>query len=118
MRPKSIGWFHSELTQVSELIDSLDFMVVLRHVIGLPQRFWLRHSILTGRWCRPTLCGVVRIILLVVGPGVGWVVFIIVIVVIGVGLVRSSKTLRPPGIRLPGLVDPVVGGSVIVVVVA
>ena len=70
VRPKSIGWFHSERTQVSELIDSLDFMGVLRHVIWLPQLFWFRHSIITGRWCRPTVCGV-RIILLVVGPGIG-----------------------------------------------
>ena len=71
VRPKSIGRFHSERTQVLELIDGLNFMVVLRHVLGLPQRFWLRHSIVTGRWCPPPLCGVVRIILLVVGPGVG-----------------------------------------------
>ena len=70
VRSKSIGWFHSERTQVSELMDGLDFMVVLRHVIWLPQRFSFRHSILTGRCCRPTLCGV-HIILLVVGPGIG-----------------------------------------------
>ena len=70
VRPKSMGWFHSERTQVSELIDGLDFMVVLRHVIWLPQRFWFRRSIVTGRCCRPTRCGV-RIILLVVGSGIG-----------------------------------------------
>ena len=114
--PKPIGWLLSERTQVSELIDGVDFMVVLRHVIGLPQRFWRRHSIVTGRWCRPTLCGVVRIIILVVG--LEWPGFIVVIVVVGVGLVRSSRSLRLRGIRLPGLVDPVVGGSVIVVVIA
>ena len=34
MCPKSIGWLHSERTQVSELIDGLEFMVVLRHVMG------------------------------------------------------------------------------------
>ena len=114
--PKSIGWLHSERSQVLELIDGLDFMVVLRHVIGLPQRFWLWHSIVTGRWCRPTLCGVVRIILLVVG--LEWPGFIVVIVAVGVGLVRSSRSLRPRGIRLPGLVDVVVGVSVVVVVIA
>ena len=114
--PKSIGWLHSERTQVSELIDGLDFMVVLRHVIGLPQQFWRRHSIVTGRWCRPTLCGVVRIILLVVG--LEWPGFIVAIVVVGVGSVRTSRSLRLRGIRLPGLVEPVVGGSVVVVVIA
>ena len=36
VRPKSIGWFHSERAQVSKLIDGLDFMVVLLHVIWLP----------------------------------------------------------------------------------
>ena len=51
VRPKLIGWFHSECTQVSELLDGLNFMVVLRHVIWLPQRFWFRHSIVTRRWC-------------------------------------------------------------------
>ena len=115
MCPKLIGWLHSERTQVSELIDGLNFMVVLRHVIGLPQRFWRRHSIVTGRWCRPTLCGVVRIILVV---RLEWPVFIVVIVVVGVGFIRSSRSLRLRGIRLLGLVDPVVGGSVIVVVIA
>ena len=72
-RPRAsqlIGWSHFERTQVSELLDGLNFMVVLRHVIGLPQRLWLLHSIVTGRCCRPTLCGV-RMILLVGGPGVG-----------------------------------------------
>ena len=58
--PKSIGWLPSERTQVSELFDGPDFMIVLRHVIGLPLRFWHRHRIAAGRWCRPTLCGVVR----------------------------------------------------------
>ena len=114
--PKSIGSFHSESTQVSELIDGLDFMVVLRHVIGLPQRFWLQHNILTERWCRPTLCGVVRNILLV--GRLDWPGFLVAIVVVGVGLVRSSRSLRPRGIRLRGLVDPVVGGSVMVAVIA
>ena len=120
MCPKSIGWLQSERTQVSELLDGLDFMVVLRHVIGLPLRFWLQHRLVDGPWCRPTLCGVVRcrlvrIILFVVGPE--WSGFIVVIVVVGVGLVRSSRSLRLRGIRLPGLVDPIVGGSVIVVVI-
>ena len=60
MHAVEIGWLQSERTQVSELFDGLDFMVVLRHVIGLPLRFWHRHRIVAGRWCRPTLCGVVR----------------------------------------------------------
>ena len=69
VRPKSIGWLHSERAQVSELIDGLDFMVVLWHVRWLPQQFWFQRSIVTGRWRRPTLCGVC--IVLVVGPGIG-----------------------------------------------
>ena len=67
--PESIRWLHSERAQVSELIDGLDFMVALLHVIWLPQRSRFQHSIVTGRWRRPTLCGV-RIVL-VVGPGIG-----------------------------------------------
>ena len=39
VRPKSIGWLHSERGQGSEFFDSLDFMVVLLHMIWLPQRF-------------------------------------------------------------------------------
>ena len=50
VRPKSIGWFHSERTQVSEFVDSLHFMFVLFHIIWLPQRFWLTNSIVAGRW--------------------------------------------------------------------
>ena len=69
MRPKSVEWLYSERAQVSELFDGPDFMVVVLHIIWLPQRFWFRHSIVTGRWRRPTLCGV-RIVL-VVGPGNG-----------------------------------------------
>ena len=40
VRPKSVGWLHSECAQVSEFFDGLDFMVVLLHIIWLPQRFW------------------------------------------------------------------------------
>ena len=69
VRPKSVGWLRSERAQVSEFFDCLDFMVVLLHIIWLPQRLWFRHSIVTGRWRRPTLCGV-RIVL-VVGPSIG-----------------------------------------------
>ena len=36
------------------------------------------------------------------------VVVVAVVVVIGVGLVRSSRSLCFRGIRMPGLVDPVV----------
>ena len=64
VRPKSLGWLHSERAQVSEFFDGLDFMVVLLQIIWLPQRFWFRNSIVTGRWRRSTLCGV-RIILVV-----------------------------------------------------
>ena len=69
VRPESVGWLHTERAQVSELLDGLDFLVVSLHMIWLPQRFWFRHSIVTGRWRRPTLCGV-RIVL-VAGPGIG-----------------------------------------------
>ena len=70
VRPKSIAWLHSERAQVSEFVDSLDFMVVLFHVIWLPQCFWLTNSIVAGRWCRPTLCGV-RIVLVAIDVGIG-----------------------------------------------
>ena len=50
VRPKSIGWLHCERAQVSEFVDSLDIMVVLFHIIWLPQRFWLTNSIIAGRW--------------------------------------------------------------------
>ena len=46
MCPKSIP---SEHTQVLELFDGLDFMVVLRHVRGLPLRFSHQHRIVAGR---------------------------------------------------------------------
>ena len=112
MCPKSIGWLQSERAQVSEFVDGLDFMIVLRHVIGLPLRLWHRHRIVTGWCCRPH--GLVRIFFFVVGFVVGleWpgfiVVVVVVVVVIGVGLVRSSRSLCFRGIRMPGLVDPVV----------
>ena len=70
VRPKSIGWLHSNHAQVLEFIDNLDFMVVLFHVIWLPQRFWSTSSIAAGRWRRPTLCGV-RIVLVVIDVGIG-----------------------------------------------
>ena len=69
VRPKSVGWLHSERPQVSEFFDGLDFMVVLLQIVWLPQRFWFRNSIVTGRRRRPTLCGVC--IVLFVGPGIG-----------------------------------------------
>ena len=46
---KSIGWLQSERTQVSELFDGLDFMVVLRHVIVLPLPFLHRHGLVAWR---------------------------------------------------------------------
>ena len=70
MRPKSIGRLHSERAQVSEFFDILDFMVVLLHMIWLPQRLWLSNSIVIGWWCRPTLCGI-RIVLVVKDVGIG-----------------------------------------------
>ena len=70
MRPKPIGSLHSERAQVSEFVDSLDFMVVLFHMIWLPQRFWSTNSIVAGRWRRPTLCGV-QIVLVVIDVGIG-----------------------------------------------
>ena len=39
VRPKSIGWLHSKCARVPEFVDSLDFMVVLFHIIWLQQRF-------------------------------------------------------------------------------
>ena len=70
VRPKSIGWLHFKLAQVSGFVDSLDFMVVLLHMIWLPQQCWLSNSIVAGRWRRPTLCGI-RIVLVVKGVGIG-----------------------------------------------
>ena len=70
VRPKSIGWLHSERALVWGFLDSLDFMVVLLHMIWLPQRFWLSNSIVTGRWRRPTLCGI-HIVRVVKGVGIG-----------------------------------------------
>ena len=61
VRSKSIGWLHSECAQVSEFFNSLDFMVALLHMIWLPQRFWLLNSIVTGRWRRPTRCGIRKV---------------------------------------------------------
>ena len=108
MCPKSIGWLQSERAQVSEFVDGLDFMIVLRHVIGLPLQLWHRHRIVAGWCCRPH--GLVGIFFFVVG--LEWqgfsVVVVVVVVVIGVGLVRSSRSLCVRGIRMPGLVDPVV----------
>ena len=69
MRPKLLGWPHSELAQVSEFVDSLDLMFLLLHIIWLPQRLWSTNSILTERWSRPTLCGV-RIVLVVIDVGI------------------------------------------------
>ena len=106
--PKWKGWLQSERAQVSKFVDGLDFMIVLRHVVGLPLRLRHRHRIVAGRCCRPR--GLVRIFFFVVG--LGWpgfsVVVVVIVVVIGVGLVRSSRTLCFRGIRMPGLVDPVV----------
>ena len=90
MRPKSIGWLHSERAQASEFVDSLDLMVVLLHTIWLPQRLWLSNSIETGRWRRPTLCGV-RIVLVVIDVGIGWIsvgVIVVVLFEVGIGMVR------------------------------
>ena len=115
MCPKSIGWLQSERSQVSKFVDGLDFMIVLRHVVGLPFRLWHRHRIVAGWCCRPR--GFVRIFCFVVGlewPGFSVVVVVIVVVigvgvvVVGVRLVRSSRSLCFRGIRMPGLVDPVV----------
>ena len=108
MCSKSIGWLQSERAQVSRFVDGLNFMIVLRHVIGLPLRLWHRHRIVAGWCCRPR--GLVRILLFVVvleWPGFS-VVVVVVVVEIGVGLVRSSRSLCFRGIRMPGLVDPVV----------
>ena len=108
MCPKSIGWLQSERAQVSKFVDGLDFMIVLRHVVGLPLRLRHRHRIVAGWCCRPR--GFVRIFFFVVGlewPGFS-VVVVVIVVVIGVGLVRSSRSLCFRGIRMPGLVDPVV----------
>ena len=58
VRPKSTGWLHSERAQVSEFVDSMDFMFQWFHIIWLPQPFWSTNSIVAGRWSRPTLCGV------------------------------------------------------------
>ena len=65
VRPQSIGWLLSKRAQVSELVDSLDFMFILLHIIWLPQRFWSRNSIVAGLLSRPTLCDV-RIVLVVI----------------------------------------------------
>ena len=108
MCPKLIGWLQSERAQVSEFVDGLDFMIVLRHVIGLPLRLWHRQRIVAWWCCRPH--GLVRIFFFVVGldwPGF-IVVLVVVVVVIGVRLVRSSRSLFFRGIRMPGVVDPVV----------
>ena len=64
VRPKSVGWLHSERAQVSEFFDGPDLMVVLLQIIWLPQRFWFQNSIVTGQWRPPTLCGI-RIVLVV-----------------------------------------------------
>ena len=69
VRPKSVGWLQSERAQVLDFFDGHNFMVVLLQVTWLPEQFWSRHSIVTGWWRRPTLCGV-RIVL-VIGPGIG-----------------------------------------------
>ena len=69
VRPKSIGWLHSECAQVSEFVDSLQFRVVLLHMIWLPQQFWHSNSTVAGRWRRPTLCGV-RIVFVVIDVGI------------------------------------------------
>ena len=108
MCPKLIGWLQSESAQVSEIVNGLDFMIVLRHVIGLSLRLRHRHRIVAGWCCRPR--GLVRIFFFVVGLGLpGFsVVVVVIVVVIGVGLVRSSRSMCFRGIRMPGLVDPVV----------
>ena len=83
-------------------------MIVLRHVIGLPLRLRHRHRIVAGWCCRPS--GLVRVFFFVVGlewPGFS-VVVVVIVMVRGVGLVRSSRNLCFWGIRMPGLVDPVV----------
>ena len=69
VRPKSVGWLLSEFVKVSESFDGLDFMVVLLHMIWLPQPFWLSNSTVSERWHRPTPCGIG--IVLVVSPGIG-----------------------------------------------
>ena len=69
VRSKSIGWLHSERAQVSEFVDSLDYMFVLFHIIWLPQPFWSTNSIVAGRWSGPTLCGV-RTVLVVIHVGI------------------------------------------------
>ena len=69
VRPKSIGWLHSERAQVSLFVDSLHFMVVLFHVIWLRQRFWSTNSIVAGQRSGPTLCGV-RMVLVVIDVGI------------------------------------------------
>ena len=87
MCPKSIGWLQSERSQVSKFVDGLDFMIVLRHVVGLPFRLRHRHRIVAGWCCRPR--GFVRIFCVVVRlewPGFS-VVVVVIVLVIGVGVV-------------------------------
>ena len=50
VRPKLIGWLHSERAQMLEFVDSLDLTFLLLHIIWLPQRFWSTNGIVAGRW--------------------------------------------------------------------
>ena len=106
VRPKSIGWLHSQCAQVLEFVDSLDLMFVLLHIIWLPQPSWSTNGIVAGRWSGPTLCGV-RIVLfaIIVGTTIVGTVFVGIIVIsffeVGIGLVRSSGRLRFGGVGEP-----------------
>ena len=101
VRPKSIGWFHSKRAQVWGFVDSLDFMVVLFHVIWLPHRFWSTNSIVAGLWHRPTLCGV-RTVLVVIDVGIGYIsvgVIVVVLFDVGIRVARSSGSSCSGSVR-------------------
>ena len=65
VRPKSIGWLHSECAGMLEFVHSLASMFILLVLIWLPQRFWSTNGIVAGRWSQPTLCCVlfVRVVI-------------------------------------------------------
>ena len=106
LRPESIGWRHSECAQVLDFVDSPDLLFVLLHIVWLPQRFWSTKGIVAGRRSRPTLCGL-RIVLVtsIVGTTIVGTIFVGVIVIfffeVGIGLVRSSGSLRFGGVGQP-----------------
>ena len=99
MRPKSIGWLHSECAQMLEFSDGFQVLLVALHVVQLPQGFRSMNLIVVGRLIRirpvPNIIQFVLVCAIVVGAIVVGIFFNV-----AGGLIGSSGGLRLGGVRL------------------